>query len=53
LLHVGRDGVAQVLWTDPDLGGLNSPFAIPSPDGRYLATFKSTLENNAWMVENP
>jgi hypothetical protein len=53
LLHVGRAGTTQVLSGDPELGGLNFPYVIPSPDGRYFATFKGTTEGNAWMVENP
>lgn len=40
----------QVLWTEP--GGYQI-WGIPSPDGRYLASYKPTLSANVWMVENP
>jgi serine/threonine protein kinase len=50
LLHIERDGTSQVLWTQP----ANFIFwAIPSPDGRRLATFKPRISANVWMVENP
>jgi hypothetical protein len=53
LLRVARTGSTQVLSSDPELGGLNGPYAVPSPDGLFFATFKGTAEGNAWMVENP
>jgi hypothetical protein len=28
-------------------------WGIPSPNGRYLATFKTDVSANVWMVENP
>jgi serine/threonine protein kinase len=50
LLHVDQDGHAKVLWQQPiSYGGL---WAIPSPDGRYLAFPASTSTGNAWMIEN-
>ena len=46
LHRVDRSGASQVLWTGVGYG-------IASPDGKYLATFKSTQPSNVWMVENP
>jgi eukaryotic-like serine/threonine-protein kinase len=50
LLHIERNGASQVLWTLP--AGANI-WGIQSPDGRHLATLKTTLSANVWMVENP
>jgi serine/threonine protein kinase len=48
LLQVGLSGTAQVLWRLP---GLAVIWAIPSPDGRYLATYRGGSGGDAWMVE--
>jgi len=37
---LGGDGFTQYLW------------AVPSPDGRYIALEVVTGANNVWMVEN-
>ncbi len=50
LLHVDRSGASQILWTVP---GVVSIWGVPSPDGRYLATYKGTSNGNVWEVENP
>jgi serine/threonine protein kinase/Tol biopolymer transport system component len=50
LLHVQLDGRSQVLWTQPARTEL---WGIPSPDGRHLATFKTQVSANVWMVEKP
>jgi eukaryotic-like serine/threonine-protein kinase len=50
LLHVERSGASQVLWTLPFRWNF---WAVPSPDGRYLATWKVDENANVWMVENP
>jgi WD40 repeat protein len=50
LLHIERNGSSQVLWTQTERVYV---WGIPSPDGRYLATFKTDLTANVWMVENP
>jgi Tol biopolymer transport system component len=51
LLYIERNGASHVLWTQAAAGfGI---WGIPSPDGRYLATFKANASANVWMVENP
>lgn len=50
LLHVERSGAPQVLWTLPFRQNF---WAVPLPDGRYLATWKIDENANVWMVENP
>lgn len=51
LLHVQRDGASQVLWSQSAAGfGI---WGIPSPDGRYIATFQGKASANVWMAENP
>jgi Tol biopolymer transport system component len=50
LLHVQLNGASQVLWTQPARTEL---WGIPSPNGRHLATFKTKVSANVWMVENP
>jgi Tol biopolymer transport system component len=53
--------IPAVTWVEPNgnhrvllEGERAAPFwwAIPSPDGRYLALQVATRENNAWMVED-
>jgi serine/threonine protein kinase len=55
LLHVERNGASHVLWTQPTtiFTMWGTPWGIPSPDGRHLATFKTQVSANVWMVENP
>jgi serine/threonine protein kinase len=50
LLHVQRNGTSHVLLTQPPGFAI---WGVPSPDGRYLATFKGSFSSNVWMVENP
>jgi Tol biopolymer transport system component len=50
LLYVEQDGTSQVLMEQP---GRYNVWAIPSPDGKRLATFKPKQSANIWMVENP
>jgi dipeptidyl aminopeptidase/acylaminoacyl peptidase len=49
LLHVGLDGAVHVLMEQRYTGEL---WAIPSPDGLHIATFKSSPSSNVWAVEN-
>jgi DNA-binding winged helix-turn-helix (wHTH) protein/Tol biopolymer transport system component len=49
LLRVDLDGDVQPLW---DTRAGRHAWAIPSPDGRYLAIRAPAVERNAWMVEN-
>jgi Tol biopolymer transport system component len=48
LLHIEHNGTSQVLWTQPAY-----MWGIPSPNGQYLATFKTEVSANVWMAENP
>jgi hypothetical protein len=48
LLRVGLVGNVQVLWQHEATEG----YAIPSPDGRYLAIGAEVVDSNLWMVEN-
>jgi Tol biopolymer transport system component len=50
LLFVDREGTARVIWKGAASGPL--VFAIPSPDGRYLALNMYVGERNVWMIEN-
>ncbi len=49
LLHVDMHGHADVLW-EPK--GVSMPWAVPSPDGRYVAMPYFAHNSNAWMLEN-
>jgi serine/threonine protein kinase len=51
LLHVQRSGASQILWTLS--GVVISVYGVPSPDGRYLATYRGTFSSNVWMVQEP
>ena len=48
LLHIGLDGTTTVLRSE-----LSSQdgFAIPSPDGKYLAYQKYSLTSNIWVLQ--
>jgi len=50
LLFVDREGKARVIWEGQKYGSLQ--WAIPSPDGRYLALNLYVGERNVWMIEN-
>jgi Tol biopolymer transport system component len=52
LLRVDLDGKAQVLWQKRGALGCDGVWAIPSPDGRYLAIAAEVMDSNLWMVEN-
>ena len=49
LVHVDLHGHANVLW-EPK--GASMPWAVPSPDGKYVAMPYFANSSNAWMVEN-
>lgn len=49
LLHLDLEGHADVLW-EPK--GTYMPWAVPSPDGRYVAMPFWGQESNAWMLED-
>jgi serine/threonine protein kinase len=49
LLHVDLHGRANVLW-EPK--GVSMPWAVPSPDGRYVAMPYFAHNSNAWLLEN-
>ena len=50
LLFVDREGNARVVWEGERYAPLD--YAIPSPDGRYLALRKGAGDINVWMIEN-
>jgi WD40 repeat protein len=49
LLYVEPNGTSHVLMEQP---GQEPVWAIPSPDGKHIATFKTKQSANVWMVEN-
>ena len=49
LLYVDMKGNARVLWQYR--GGGGEIWALPSPDGRYLAIRADVTNSNVWMVE--
>ena len=48
LLYIELDGKAHPLWHQH---GNFRTWAVPSPDGRYLAILSGTTDNNVWMLE--
>ena len=61
VLQVDLEGNAHLLWepkgsiqsfSTPFIGGLLTPWAVPSPDGRHLALCQWTFSANMWMMEN-
>jgi eukaryotic-like serine/threonine-protein kinase len=49
LARINLDGTTQVLLEQPS-GWFGEP--IPSPDGKHLAYFQGTTEDNFWLLEN-
>jgi hypothetical protein len=49
LLYVDLQGNASVLWQQK---GSFDAWAVPSPDGRYLAIRGMTQTSDAWLLEN-
>jgi serine/threonine protein kinase/Tol biopolymer transport system component len=49
VLHIDLEGNTQTLWTQE---GPSMTCGVPSPDGKHLAIFGTTLESNAWMIED-
>jgi len=49
LLYVDLKGNAWPLWQHKGWAG--ETWAVPSPDGRYLAIGSGVLTNNVWMLE--
>jgi Tol biopolymer transport system component len=49
LLYVDLQGNARVLWQQK---GSPDGWAVPSPDGRYLAIMGVTQTMDAWLLEN-
>jgi len=50
LLHIQRDGASQAVWTQPAGPRI---WGVQSRDGRHLATYKTRVSANVWIVENP
>jgi serine/threonine protein kinase/Tol biopolymer transport system component len=49
LLYVDLKGNARLLQQEK---GIKGPvFAVPSPDGRYLAIYETVFNKNVWMLE--
>jgi hypothetical protein len=46
---VDLKGIARPLWQNK--GGVGDTWAVPSPDGRYLAIGSTVLTSNVWMLE--
>jgi serine/threonine protein kinase/Tol biopolymer transport system component len=51
-VYAGLNGETHVLWKRGSGPGFWFDYAVPSPDGRYLAFTLGTYESNAWMLEN-
>ncbi|MBV8069189.1 MAG: PD40 domain-containing protein, partial [Acidobacteriaceae bacterium] len=49
LLRVDFDGNVEPLW---ETRGGRTTWAIPSPDGKYLAIRDPVSDRNVWMIEN-
>jgi Tol biopolymer transport system component len=49
LLNVDLQGRARPVWEQTKMA---VGWAIPSPDGRYLAMWQASGNANVWMVEN-
>jgi WD40 repeat protein len=49
LLYVDLKGIARPVWQHKGWAG--ETWAVPSPDGRYLAIGSGVLTNNVWMLE--
>ncbi len=49
LLYVDLKGIARPLWQHKGWGG--ETWAVPSPDGRFLAIATGILTGNVWMLE--
>ena len=47
LLHIYANGTSTLLWKAPTT---DQVWGVPSPDGRYLATFGYEVTSNAWIV---
>jgi eukaryotic-like serine/threonine-protein kinase len=49
LLGIDLEGNSRVLWTDRGDTKLD---AVPSPDGRHVALFGDSVNENIWLMEN-
>jgi len=49
LLNVGLQGRARPVW---EQSKMEVGWAIPSPDGHYLALWQASGDSNVWMIEN-
>jgi serine/threonine protein kinase len=50
LLNVDLDGKVNLLWEQHGAFGVSG---VPSPDGRQIAIWLWTTNNNIWMADNP
>jgi eukaryotic-like serine/threonine-protein kinase len=49
LVHVDLGGNAVALWEQP--GEIVGTYGLPSPDGRHLLMYRSSINSNIWMLE--
>lgn len=49
LVQIILDGSTRALW---DAGNHDIGWLVSSPDGRYLAFSRGTLDNNVWLLDN-
>jgi Tol biopolymer transport system component len=53
LSYLDLQGNSQVLWRQTASAiGLSAMYAIPSPDGHYLAIYVGQSTSNVWMLED-
>jgi serine/threonine protein kinase/Tol biopolymer transport system component len=50
LLNVDLEGKVNLLWEQHGAYGVSG---VPSPDGRHIAIWLWTTNNNIWMADNP
>ena len=50
LLNVDLEGKINLLWEQHGAFGVSG---VPSPDGRHIAIWLWTTNNNIWMADNP
>jgi serine/threonine protein kinase/Tol biopolymer transport system component len=49
LLRIDLEGNAQPVWQQPMP---STTWGVPSPDGRHLAMFGTSIDSNVWMIDN-
>ena len=49
VLRIDLEGNAQPIWQHPEP---TTTWGIPSPDGRHLAMYGTSIDSNVWMIDN-